>query len=211
MDVIDPSHGDGPGDRFLDEHGCTRTGRDKSTETRGAERRPIPEAVKRALVHCADLGVTLDDLRASYRPRPGQGDQLMDIRRAVAVCLRLEGFKRGTIALVLDRDPSRVEELIRDVEPFYQEVDDERGTGEDSRGAVMRWRREQNEIAAEVRDLYTNRPIDIRREVSKSRRKKLERQGRLARVGPGIEEAVQRRLNHKTPPNRDRRFLPGEK
>ena len=112
---------------------------------------------------------------------------------------------------MLDRDPSPIEELIRDVEPFYQEVDDERGTGEDSRGAVMRWRREQNEIAAEVRDLYTKRPIDIRREVSKSRRKKLERQARLARIGPGIEEAVQRRLNHKTPPNRDRRFLPGEK
>ena len=214
VDVIDPSHGDGPGDRFLDEHGCTRTGRDKSTETRGAERRPISEAVKRALVHCADLGVILDDLRAPYRPRPGQRDQLLDIRRSVAMCLRLEGFKSGTIALVLDRDDSKVRELLRDprrdraldpaddpygIRPFWQEVDDDQSTGEDSRGSVMRWRREQSEIAAEVRNLYTNRPIDIRREVSKTRRKRQEREVRLARVGPRIEEAVRRRLESQNP------------
>ena len=223
VDLLDPSHGDGPGDRYLAERGFTRTGRPESNATRGAERRPVEEAARRARIHCADLdrhyrdhrrdscSVTLEALRAPYRPRPGQPDPFMDARRAVAACLRLEGFKTGTIALVLDRDPSRIEELTRGVGPFYRPVKDNwtnRGE-EDGRASAMRWRREQSGIADEVRRLYTNRPIDIRTEVSKTRRKKLAQQERNRRLGPSIEAAVRRRLNGQIPANRDRRDLSG--
>lgn len=183
VDVLDPSWRDGDGDRFLGERGFTRTGREKSCSTRGGERLPVEEAVRRALVHCADLDrhyrdhrhdnvrVTLEALRAPYRPRPGQGDPLMDARRAVAVCLRLEGFKARVIALVLDRDESRIEDLIghaatnaeaEGVEPFYRPVPGNwTAAGEDNRASGMRWRRELHGIAADISELPPTAPIRI--------------------------------------------------
>ena len=106
VDLLDPSRGDARGDSFLSEHDRTRTGREPSHETRGAEHLPVEEAVRRALIHCADLGVPLEALRAPYRPHPGEYDRLMSIRRAVAICLRLEGSRPASSPWYWDETPA---------------------------------------------------------------------------------------------------------
>lgn len=160
FELLDPS---GP----LDQEANRWLANDGHT-SRGAESMPLAECERRAKVHCAELAdhyagqrpdaptVTLDALRAPYRPRPGQRDELLDARRAVAVCLRLEGFKTGVIATVLDRDPRKVrewigvaEEAAGEVEPIYRPVESNYGR-KSERASGMQWHEERKAIAREV-------------------------------------------------------------
>ena len=174
--VLEPSGDERGGDRLLSAMGYNRNGSERSNQTRGDGNWDTCECVRRATRHAADLGQTLDALGAPYKPRPGQSDPLLDIRRAVAICLRLEGFEPGLIAEILRRDEKNVRNLTRDmtapdssgqcdstsphVEQLYTEVTDNwarrdrRGrVNEDSRRSESRWQKERAEIAAEVHGL----------------------------------------------------------
>ena len=58
----------------------------------------LPACRHRASKHAADIGTSLDELRQPRRP-----DTLKSLCRAVAICLRLEGFSSSATAGVLAR------------------------------------------------------------------------------------------------------------
>jgi hypothetical protein len=82
----------------------------------------------------------------------------MEVRRAVAISLRLEGFKTGVIAEVLQRSTRQVRELTQAIEPLCRPVKDNwTNRGESGRAAAKRWRDDVSGIKREIRALCPRR------------------------------------------------------
>ena len=144
------------GTKLLHGEGFTRTGANPSGTIRGLSSDRTVECLRRAEIHAGDLGTCVAALRAPYRPRPGLGDPLMHLRRAVAICLRLEGFSARTIAPVLGREEKRVAVMIAGVPRLQSKprIHDNWARSDDARGSSgQRWRSELSGIKRDLRRL----------------------------------------------------------
>lgn len=110
---------EGQGGVLLTHHGFTSTGQPKSTNKRGKSARFDDECRRRAAIHAGDIGMSLEALTAPYRPQPGKSDPLRSLRRAVAICLRLEGFSDAEIGLALDRHEDTIKPLTTGIAPMF--------------------------------------------------------------------------------------------